>query len=141
MIESAEEFKRLRESENPYEYRRAAHEEAPLDVWRDVIDRFPEMRFWVAQNKTAPIQILRILAQDSDSRVRSMVAEKRKIDREVKEILIKDPDSGVRGRLVWNAKLEREYLEVLSNDREQFVRDVALDKLNKISQQGSGGNA
>ena len=41
MITSAEEFRDLRLSEDPAEYDRAAMEEAPLQVWRDVISRFP----------------------------------------------------------------------------------------------------
>lgn len=130
MIESAEEFKRLRESENPEEYRRAAHEESKLSVWNEVIERFPEMRFWVAQNKTVPIEILRILSEDKDSNVRFMVASKRKINKEIKEILIIDEDSSIRAQLARNPKLEIEYLEILKNDPESFVREAALDRLN-----------
>ena len=44
MINSAEEFVRLRSSELPEEYWRAAHEEVPDAVWLDVIARFPDMR-------------------------------------------------------------------------------------------------
>lgn len=44
MIESAEEFVRLRRSPLSDDYRRAAHEEAPIQVWVDVLARFPEMR-------------------------------------------------------------------------------------------------
>ena len=72
MIESAEEFIRLRGSGDPAEYGRAAHDQAPDGVWLDVIRRFPEYRFWVAHNKTVPVSILRILAADSDERVRGM---------------------------------------------------------------------
>ena len=46
MITSAEQFVYLRESEDRSEYHRAAHEEAPLDVWLDVITRYPEMQQW-----------------------------------------------------------------------------------------------
>jgi len=131
MIKSAEEFKHLRESEVPEEYRRAAHEEAPIQVWKDIINRFPEMRVWVAQNKTVPIEILKHLASDKDSNVRCMVAGKRKLNREIKEILIGDSDSSVRVRLASNANLEIEYLQILSNDPETFVRETALMKLGK----------
>lgn len=54
MIESADEFVRLRTSADPAEYQRAARDDATERTWRDVIARFPEMRFWVAQNKTVP---------------------------------------------------------------------------------------
>ncbi len=76
MIESADEFARLRTSADPAEYRRAAHDEATEETWRDVIVRFPEMRFWVAQNKTVPLSILEDLRKDSDGRVRSIVRAK-----------------------------------------------------------------
>ena len=76
VIESADEFVRLRLSRDPEEYGRAAHEEAAESTWRDVIERFPEMRFWVAQNKTVPLGILELLRDDPDSRVQSMVRAK-----------------------------------------------------------------
>jgi hypothetical protein len=77
VIESAEEFVRLRTSEDPSEYARAAHDEATVETWRDVIERFPHMRFWVTQNKTVPLVILEELRSDPDKRVRSMVRAKR----------------------------------------------------------------
>ncbi len=76
VIDSAEEFVRLRTSEDPDDYRRAAHEAASDDTWRDVIERFPDMRFWVAQNKTVPLSILETLRHDPDQRVRWMVRSK-----------------------------------------------------------------
>jgi hypothetical protein len=77
VIESAEEFMRLRTSDDPSEYARAAHDEATVETWREVVERFPEMRFWVAQNKTVPLVILEELRSDPDERVRSMVRAKR----------------------------------------------------------------
>jgi hypothetical protein len=77
MIESADEFLRLRTSEDPAEYNRAAAEAATEQTWLDAIERFPEMRFWVAQNETVPLSVLEILRHDSDERVRHMVTSKR----------------------------------------------------------------
>jgi hypothetical protein len=76
VIDSAEEFVRLRTSENPDEYWRAAHEQAEDATWLDVIERFPDMRVWVAQNKTVPLAILEHLRHDPDESVRSMVRAK-----------------------------------------------------------------
>ena len=76
MIESPEEFLRLRGSDDPDEYQRAAHEEATLQTWVEVIERYPDMRFWVAQNKTVPLAVLEVLRRDTDERVRSMVRSK-----------------------------------------------------------------
>lgn len=55
MIASAEEFVELRRSERQEEYSRVAQDSAPREVWLEVIQRFPDMRFWVAQNKTVPV--------------------------------------------------------------------------------------
>ncbi|GAB3057174.1 hypothetical protein GCM10027053_18500 [Intrasporangium mesophilum] len=43
----------------------------------DVIERFPDMRLWVAQNKTVPLSILEVLREDADERVVWMVRKKR----------------------------------------------------------------
>lgn len=114
MIESVEEFIRLRISEDPAEYRRAAHEPASMEVWSALIEDHPEMRFWVAQNKTIPLSILDRLARDPDPRVRSMVASKRKLSPELQLLLASDPDYSVRDRLLYNAKVEERALEKLA---------------------------
>ena len=91
MINSAEEFVRLRNSELPDEYRRAAHEEAPISVWHDVISRFPgSVRGWVAHNKAVPLEILKVLARDPEVSVRMTVASKRKLSPELFEVLSRD---------------------------------------------------
>lgn len=78
MIRSADEFLALRYSDDKEQYDRAAHEEAPIEVWRELVDSYPESRFWVAHNKSVPLDILRMLATDIDPHVRGMVAGKRK---------------------------------------------------------------
>ena len=102
MIASADEFIRLRTSSDPAEYRRAAHEVAPTTVWLELVAKHPEMRFWVAQNKTVPIEILKILGRDPDPRVRWMVASKRKLDEETLGRLAADPDESVRFAVAQN---------------------------------------
>lgn len=77
VISSADEFVRLRDSADPAEYGRAARDEAPLEVWWDVCARFPDYRFWVAQNKTVPLEVLEVLRDDADGLVRWMVCRKR----------------------------------------------------------------
>jgi hypothetical protein len=127
-IESAEEFRRLRLSEDPEEYGRAAHEEAPIGVRREVCDKWPELRVWVAHNKTVPIDILRALSTDKDPEVRYMVARKRKLPVDIQMRMGKDPDAGVRGALAYNAKLHNTVKAVLSDDEEQFVREAAASR-------------
>ena len=129
MIGSADEFQRLRTSDDPDQQRRATHDEAPLSVWRDVVARFPELRFWVAQNKTVPGEVLAELAADPDARVRSMVAAKRKLAPALQLQLAADPDEGVRQRIAWNSRATRAALELLVRDPWPLVAERARARL------------
>ncbi len=131
MISSAEEFVRLRSSELPEEYWRAAHEEASEVVWLDVIARFPDMRKWVAQNKTVPLSMLEILARDADVSVRCMVAAKRKLSPVLFDLLSQDSEGTVRSRIANNKKAPLHILKRLLDDPEAFIRKAALKRLEK----------
>ena len=128
MISSAEEFVELRRSQRREEYLRATQESAPREVWLEVIQRFPDMRFWVAQNKTVPVEVLAVLARDPDSRVRSMVAMKNKLTADLFELLAKDQDDSVRARLAHNKKVPSEILRRLSTDQSQVVSIAARER-------------
>lgn len=125
MISSADEFSRLRRSIDPDEYGRAAREEATAKVWLEVIARYPDMREWVAHNKTVPLQILAVLARDSDRRVRQAVAMKRKLSRELFEQLASDQEATVRSTIAGNPKTPNEILEGLILDPDAFVAETA----------------
>ncbi|MET9759310.1 hypothetical protein ABZ016_09660 [Streptomyces sp. NPDC006372] len=129
MIESAEEFIRLRFSDDPEEYRRASAESASLEVWTEVVEQYPEARFWVAHNKTVPLEILRVLATDPDPRVRYVVATKRKLTPEILTDLATDPDESVRLTVANHKRVPRSVLEQLQSDDWSKVRDVARDRL------------
>jgi hypothetical protein len=130
VITSAEEFVRLRTSEDPSECLRAAHAALSEAVARDVVERYPEMRMWVAQNKTVPLSILRILASDGDPRVRWMVATKRKLDVELFEHLSHDADESIRLAVAHNRKCPSEILDQLaSSDPWATVRQDASCRL------------
>ena len=73
MIDSAADFARLRTSDNPDDQRRAGHDEASEATWRQVIADHPELRTWVAHDKTVPLPILAVMAADPDVMVRSKV--------------------------------------------------------------------
>jgi hypothetical protein len=121
MIGSADEFRRLRTSDDVDEQRRASLEPADEGVWGEIIERFPDLRQWVAHNKTIPLGILRTLAADLDPEVRSAVASKRKLDRELFELLAQDPEPSVRCRVAWNRKTPADVLAKLAGDPEAFV--------------------
>lgn len=129
MITSAEEFVALRTSEDPIMYLRAANDSASEDVWIDVITKHPEMRKWVAQNKTVSIRILRLLVKDLDPLVRSMVARKRKLDQSIFLKLAMDPDDGVRLAVALNPKVPLSILEILAQDQWTDIAEIARGKL------------
>jgi hypothetical protein len=129
MIQSAEEFVRLRKSDKEHEYRRAAQEEAPVAVWMDVISQYPDMRRWVAQNKAVPTEVLALLAIDPDKQVRLMVAMKRKLTPEILEVLAADDDESVRLRVACHRRVPRTVLERLIDDPWARIREVAEQRL------------
>jgi hypothetical protein len=129
VIASAEEFARLRCSEDPAEYQRAANDEAPLQVWLAVIEKYPALREWVTHNKTVPIAVLEQLARDPSPGVRATVAARRKLNMELQELLASDVDASVRVRLAYNAKCSDQILQRLSEDPEEVVRAAAIKKL------------
>jgi predicted DNA-binding protein YlxM (UPF0122 family) len=77
MIHSAYEFVSLGTSADRSMQEIAATDQASVETWADVITRFPEMRTWIAHNKTIPLEILKILARDKGHSVCACVAEKR----------------------------------------------------------------
>ena len=114
-------------------YYRAVHDAAPLEIWLEVMKNYPDMKFWVAHNKTVPVEILKILATDDDVRVRAMVAQKRKLPERLQLKLAKDPDYSVRQSLVYNAKITKKTLDMLLQDPEQKIKKLAENKIIKHS--------
>ena len=129
MIHSADEFVRLRFSDNPDDYRRAANEEATIEVWNDVINRYPDARVWVARNKTVPLQILAILVSDTDPLVRHAVAMKRKLTPDLLDRLALDNDETVRMRVAMHKNTSTTTLEVLRGDSWDRIREVANERI------------
>lgn len=126
MIRSADEFVALRDSDIKAEYDRSALEEAPAAVWREVIDRFPDHRRWVAHNKTVPVEILEELCKfDADTRY--FVACKRKLSYTLFESLSKDADTNIRIAISVNKKTPMNILESLFDDVNEEVACAARD--------------
>jgi hypothetical protein len=136
MIGSAEEFVRLRSSSNLIDYQRAAHDDAADAVWLDVIQRFPDYRFWVAHNKTVPVSILQVLAEDSDERVRGMVARKRKLPSELAAVLARDSSEIVRAATARHRNTPPEVLSALAGDPSPIVRKIAEQRRENPKQVG-----
>jgi hypothetical protein len=129
MIQSAAAFIRLRTSSAKADYDRAASEEAPIEVWRDLVKNHPDMKSWVAHNKTVPMEILEILAADRESDVRNAVARKRKLTKPLFEKLARDADEGVRLAVAYNANTPDEVLRLLVDDTWEQVAAKAKARL------------
>lgn len=129
MINSAEEFVRLRESDCSEEQWRAGTDEAPEAVWWDVLARYPHKRVWVVHNKTVPHSILEHLAFDPEPNVRSTVARKRKLSPQLQQALMRDTDERVRSGLANNKKCAQEVLTLLALDSVRQVREPAERQL------------
>ena len=126
MIRSADEFVALRDSDIKAEYDRSALEEAPIAVWREVIERFPDHRRWVAHNKPVPVEILEDLC-GFDANVRFSVACKRKLSYALFETLSKDADTDIRIAISVNKKTPMDILESLFQDVNKEVARAARD--------------
>lgn len=122
MINSAEEFKRLRESEVQEEYYRATTDEASIEVWSDVLKKYPDLAFWVAQNKTIPLEVLYTLADNENVDVRCMVARKRKIDNIIFDKLKADINESVRHALMCNTKIPIEKKQQIKTSDSEWLR-------------------
>lgn len=129
MIATAEEFVALRESSAQEEYLRAARDNAPIAVWRDVIVRFPSMRRWVALNKTVPTEIMEVLAGETDPEVRRTVAMTNRLPLHLIVHLSRDPAECVRLRIACNRKAPIDVLKTLSADASVDVSNAALGRL------------
>ncbi|CNF73297.1 Uncharacterised protein [Yersinia similis] len=136
MIKTAEEFIRLRKSTIPEEYKRAATEEAPISVWIDIIDNYPEMRVWVARNKTIPEKVFFLLSKDNDPIVKSAIASKYPLSLALYESLSKDKEESVRVRLTYNKKLPLDILKyIMEDDPSEFVRVEAASNYKRRTQE------
>ena len=129
MINSADEFKRLRESEIQDEYHRAATDEASIDIWNEVLEKYPDLAFWVAQNKTIPLEILYTLADNENVDVRCMVARKRKIDNIIFSKLKEDIDESVRHALICNTKLSIEKKQQIKTSDSEWLEKELNEKV------------
>jgi hypothetical protein len=132
MIESADEFIRLRTSSLKEEYDRAAHDEAAQDVWWEVVRKFPDMKFWVVHNKTVPLEILEFLSTDQEASVRGAVARKRKASPKILERLAHDAVGSVRHGVACNANAPKHVLQMLANDSWETVAATAKQRLSEL---------
>lgn len=138
LIISVAQFVELYGSDDPSDRARAVHEEASLEVWRELVVSYPELRMDVALNKRLPGEILDFLSRGDDPRIRWVVAQKRRLPVEIFERLARDSDDGVRSAIVHNKKAPREVLEILAHDKWAAIRKVASRRLGDSESQQLG---
>lgn len=132
MINSSDEYMKLRSSYNHADCERSVCDTAEISTWIEIINNYRDSKGWVVQNKTIPIEILRILAADSDAQVRAVVASKRKCDDELLRQLSSDPEPEVRLRVAYNKSCNAVTLNILRNDSWSRVAEVAAERLAKL---------
>ena len=128
-ITSAEEFIRLRESEDPAEYGRSAWATMPIDAWWDLVRHHPHMRFWAAHNRTVPVEILAELVKDSDWRVRDRALSKKYTPPELYEQLADDPHDAVRRIVANHPRSPRSAVARLVDDPWPVIAREARERL------------
>ena len=138
MIQSAEEFIKLRESDVKEEQHRASNDEATLNVWMDVINKYPTFKTWVIHNKTVPLEILELLSHDPEPDVRSAVAGKRKISESIFNLLSTDPDELVRYALMCNTKITSEKLKTIQVDDSEWLVEKLEERLIEVKLESEG---
>lgn len=129
MITSANEFTDLRESNDRNEQFRASHDEADIEVWLAIIEKYPQLKTWVIHNKTIQIEILEILSKDPNPDVRSAVARKRKINENIKRQLSNDENEDVRFALLSNRKLSTDELKVIKIDDSVWLQQKLSERI------------
>ncbi|MEU8222521.1 hypothetical protein [Kribbella sp. NPDC048915] len=127
MIGSADEFVGLRRSWDGTDWQRIKRDEAPLEVWLEIVREHPDMRFWVAFNRTLPAEVVRLLSQDSDWRVRARIASRKDAPGDVLAALSADPHDAVAASVAGNPGTPDDALTRLTGHHWDQVRSKALN--------------
>ncbi|ULL14887.1 hypothetical protein DVH26_10795 [Paenibacillus sp. H1-7] len=77
------------------------------------------------------IEIMEILANDADERVRFNVATKNRLPEHLQLKLAKDSDCSVRKRIVYNKKASIQVLTLLLNDEDEDIRTLAKNRIDE----------
>jgi hypothetical protein len=137
MINTVEEFIRLRDSEKPEEYNRANYDFLPDEVAFEIIEKYPEYKEWVGINSSISLKVLYRLAEDEDPDVRWHIAslhaftgEKvHTLDRYLLDKLSRDQDESVRQRVAYHPDTPVDILERLTHDLWKNCAEAAREKL------------
>ncbi|MFK0313324.1 hypothetical protein ACIQUF_19090 [Pseudomonas sp. NPDC090233] len=104
MINSAEEFIALADSDNPETRSRSLTESASIQVWERVISSYGDYETHILRNITIPMRIIETLANSKQWKTRHAVARKRKSGSQILTILSHDEEPLVRQAVAANKK-------------------------------------
>lgn len=129
MVNSVEEFLNILDSDEELGTNESRLCHAPDNVWRQIIIEHPELKRWVAWNKTISYTILEILSEDNDPEIRWWIASKTKISIGLLERFSKDSNSSIRERIVFNSFTPVHILKELSLDTDADIAENARRRL------------
>ncbi|MDH6593899.1 hypothetical protein M2165_003788 [Variovorax sp. TBS-050B] len=98
-------------------------------VWEDVISSYRSHHMDVAQNRTIPPEVMRLLCQHGNEAVRATWADKRRLPEDLLRSLSDDPSSLVRKKIAANAKSPIDSVKKLALGSDEDVARVAMFRL------------
>lgn len=100
-------------------------------IWKEILAKYPDLKWEVAQNKKLPDAIKRMLAVDEDFYVRSSIARKHKIPEDLYLVFARDESESIRSRIAVRNDTPMEALELLALDSSEYVAQIARDQLDR----------
>lgn len=129
MIESVSHYLQLRSDESASKRRLITTEIAAVSTWIELVESHPELCDDIALNKSLPIEILELLANNASENVRYIVAMKGNLSANLFEHLASDSCETVRSRIAFNKRTPVSILKQLAQDPSKLVSDKAKLRL------------
>lgn len=138
MIDDANEWIRLRRSDDPDDQQRAMTEAVPVAAWAEVYDRAPDLRPFMAAHGGVASAWLERLARDPDRAVRLAIAQRDDASEAVLRELADDVSEPVRVAVAANPSTRKDVLQYLSRvDGAEAVRVRAAARLKALTHPSS----
>jgi hypothetical protein len=128
-FESADDILSTIRNEDPWERRDYSLLNAPQRMWREVLERAPELAKWVAINETVGPRLLDELADWPDAEVRRWVCDHPRVWLKTLDRLAFEADPSVRRRAVYNSRLSDAQLRRMRRDSDPEVASEATRRL------------
>lgn len=138
MIDDANEWIRLRRSDDPEDQQRAMTEAVPVAVWAQVYERAPDLRPFIAAHREVALPMLERLADDPDATVRLAIAQRKVAPENLLRLLADDVNEQVRLAVAAHPSTGKDVLQYLSRvDGAEAVRVRATARLRALTHPSS----